>query len=92
MTTSHRIGPLFTDLYELTMAAAYYQKKIVGHATFSLFVRESAARNFFVAAGLETVLNELACFGFSEREIAYLKTTGLFSDAFLSFLKTLRFR
>ena len=55
MTTSHRIGPLFTDLYELTMASAYYQKKIVGHATFSLFVRESAARNFFVAAGLETV-------------------------------------
>ncbi len=92
MTTSHRIGPLFTDLYELTMAAAYYQKKIVGHATFSLFVRESAARNFFVAAGLETVLNELACFGFSEREIAYLKTTGLFSDSFLSFLKTLRFK
>jgi nicotinate phosphoribosyltransferase len=45
-----------------------------------------------VAAGLETVLAELACFGFSEGEIAYLKQTGLFSDTFLSFLKALRFR
>ena len=91
MTTIHRIGPLFTDLYELTMAAAYYQKGIEGNATFSLFVRESAARNFFVAAGLEAALNELACFGFSGEEIAYLKSTGLFSDAFLSYMRTLRF-
>ncbi len=91
MTTTHRIGPLFTDLYELTMAAAYYQKSMEGNATFSLFVRESVARNFFVAAGLETVLDELTCFGFSDGEIAYLKDTGLFSDKFLSFLKTLRF-
>jgi nicotinate phosphoribosyltransferase len=92
MITTHRIGPLFADLYELTMAAAYYQKGMEGNATFSLFVRESAARNFFVAAGLEAVLNELACFEFSEGEVAYLKDTGLFSDAFLSFLKTVRFR
>ncbi|MBW2144556.1 MAG: nicotinate phosphoribosyltransferase, partial [Deltaproteobacteria bacterium] len=78
MTTTHRIGPLFTDLYELTMAAAYYQKNMQGNATFSLFVRESAARNFFVTAGLETVLDELTCFRFSTGEIAYLKDTGLF--------------
>ena len=91
MTIPHRIGPLFTDLYELTMAAAYYQQCMQGNATFSLFVRESAARNFFVAAGLETVLDELACFRFSNREIAYLKQIGLFADEFLSFLKSLRF-
>jgi len=91
MTTNYRIGPLFTDLYELTMAAAYFEKSMEGEATFSLFLRESAARNFFVAAGLETVLNELTCFGFSDSEISYLRDTGLFSDAFLSFIKTLRF-
>lgn len=92
MNTKPRISPLFTDLYELTMAAAYFQKKMKGSATFSLYVRESDARNFFVAAGLEVVLNELAGFRFSEEEIIYLKGTGLFSNAFLSFLKELRFR
>ena len=91
MIKTQRIGPLFTDLYELTMAASYFDRHIEGNATFSLFARESAARNFFVAAGLETVLAELACFAFADQEIAYLKDTGLFADDFLSFLKTLRF-
>ncbi len=92
MIKAQRIGPLFTDLYELTMAASYFDRHIEGNATFSLFARESAARNFFVSAGLETVLAELACFAFADQEIAYLKDTGLFADDFLSFLKTLRFK
>ena len=91
MIKAQRIGPLFTDLYELTMAASYFDRHIEGEATFSLFARESAVRNFFVAAGLETVLAELACFAFTDQEIAYLKDTGLFADDFLSFLETLRF-
>jgi len=28
MTKFQRIGPLFTDLYELTMAAAYYDRNL----------------------------------------------------------------
>ncbi len=91
-TMKPRIGPLFADLYQLTMAAAYFQKGMQGNATFSLFVRESEVRNFFVAAGLDAVLNELAFFRFSEGEIDYLKETGLFSDSFLSFLKKVRFK
>ena len=92
MNKNQRIGPLFTDLYELTMAASYFDRHMVGSATFSLFARESSARNFFVAAGLEAVLDELACFAFSDMEIAYLKDTGLFADDFLIFLKNLRFK
>ncbi len=92
MTQTQRIGPLFTDLYQLTMAAAYFEREIEELASFSLFVRESAARNYFVAAGLERVLDELAGFEFSDREIDYLKGIGLFADDFLSFLKTLRFK
>jgi len=91
MIKTKRIGPLFTDLYQLTMAASYFDRHIEEHATFSLFVRSSASRNFFVTAGLEAVLDELACFAFSNKEIAYLKDTGLFADDFLSYLKTLRF-
>jgi nicotinate phosphoribosyltransferase len=85
------IGPLFTDLYELTMAAAYFDHGIDSTATFSLFIRDSKERNFFVAAGLEDVLNELESLHFSADDIQYLKETGLFPDDFISYLKKLHF-
>jgi nicotinate phosphoribosyltransferase len=92
MTKHHRAGPLFTDLYELTMAAGYFAHRVFDTATFSLYIRDVySTRNFFVAAGLEQVLDELAGFRFSDEEIDYLKTTGRFSVDFLSFLKQLRF-
>jgi len=31
---------LLTDLYEITMAAAYYQHEMFAPATFSIFIRE----------------------------------------------------
>jgi len=92
MTKAHRAGPLFTDLYELTMAASYFAHQIFSTATFSLFIRENyLKRNFFVAAGLEDALNELAAFRFSEQDITYLQTTRFFSKDFLSYLAGLRF-
>jgi nicotinate phosphoribosyltransferase len=92
MTELHRAGPLFTDLYELTMAASYFAHQVFSKATFSLFIRENyLKRNFFVAAGLGDVLNELAAFRFSEQNITYLQTTGIFSKDFLSYLAGLRF-
>ncbi|MFC1812735.1 nicotinate phosphoribosyltransferase [Thermodesulfobacteriota bacterium] len=87
-----RAGPLFTDLYELTMAASYYAHSVFSKATFSLFVRDNrSTRNFFVATGLEQVLEELSSFRFSSQELNYLKTTGRFSTDFIDYLKKLRF-
>lgn len=92
MLTDARVGPLFTDLYELTMAASYYEHRIFADATFSLFVRgPETQRGFYVAAGLETALRELESYRFSENELDYLKSTGMFSDAFLAYLKIHRF-
>lgn len=92
MTRGERIGPLFTDLYELTMAASYYEHHASASAVFSLFIRGNLPqRGYFVSAGLEDVLNELEDFHFSESEITYLKETGLFSDEFLLYLGNLRF-
>jgi len=91
MRKNYRIGPLCTDLYELTMAAAYFQGNIRNEATFSLFVRPSTNRNFYIAAGLETALNELSAFGFTDEECDYLKKTSLFSEKFIHFLSTLGF-
>ena len=92
MTESHRAGPLFTDLYELTMAASYFANKVFDVATFSLYIRDVyATRNYFVAAGLEQVLDELAAFQFSDQDISYLQSTGRFSEQFLDYLRQLRF-
>ena len=67
----HHVGPLFTDLYELTMAAGYHARQMTAKATFSLFVRDyPPRRNYFVAAGLQDALDELANLRFSESDIA----------------------
>ena len=90
--TIQRAGPLFTDFYELTMAASYYAHQVFAPATFSLYIRGGrTSRNFFVAAGLEPVLDELASFCFSTQDIEYLQTTGRFADDFLTYLSRLRF-
>ena len=87
-----RDAALFTDLYELTMAASYWREGMAGEATFSLFSRRlPTRRSFLVAAGLEDALEYLRAFRFSERAIAYLATLGAFDPAFLSFLSTVRF-
>lgn len=84
-------GPLFTDLYELTMAAAYHSSGITGEATFSLFTRPDPRRGFFVSAGIEKALDFLEGFQFEETELAYLRRLDLFSEDFLNDLATLRF-
>lgn len=83
---------LLTDLYELTMAASYFENGMAEPATFSLFIRKyPPGRAYFVAAGLEQFLDYVADFRFSESDLAYLDRTGLFSDDFLEYLKTVRF-
>lgn len=85
-------GPLFTDLYELTMAAGYFHHGQFADATFSLFIRSHPSqRNYYVTAGLEDILDELKDFHFSKKDIQYLNNTKLFSDDFLSYLENLRF-
>ncbi|MBL7180724.1 MAG: nicotinate phosphoribosyltransferase [Pseudomonadota bacterium] len=89
---TQRAGPLFTDLYELTMAASYYAHRVFAPATFSLYIRSGRTlRNYFVAAGLEQVLDELSAFRFSAQDINYLQTTGRFASDFLAYLTQLRF-
>jgi nicotinate phosphoribosyltransferase len=83
---------LLTDLYELTMAASYFENRMADPATFSLFVRKYPPnRAYFVAAGLEDALDFIANFRFSEADLAYLDSTDTFSDDFLQYLKNMRF-
>ena len=87
-----RDAALFTDLYELTMAASYFREGMHEPATFSLFVRKLPKnRAFLIATGLEDVLGYLQSFRFSEDALAHLATTRRFDGRFLRFLADLRF-
>lgn len=83
---------LFTDLYELTMAAAYFENKMFEPATFSLFIRNyPPSRRYFVSAGLDDVLNYLSNLRFFSEDLDYLAETKLFKAEFLSYLERFRF-
>jgi nicotinate phosphoribosyltransferase len=83
---------LLTDLYQLTMAQSYFHSRRLAPATFSLFVRSFPLnRGYFVAAGLQDVLEFLEAFAFDDPAIDYLHSKRLFADDFLDFLKAVRF-
>ena len=83
---------LFTDLYELTMAQAYYRNEMFAPATFSLFVRSYPPnRAYFVSAGLKDVLEYLSLLSFGDRAVDYLRSTSIFGEDFLEFLRGVRF-
>ncbi|CAN5197781.1 nicotinate phosphoribosyltransferase [soil metagenome] len=91
----HEVVPeaaLFTDLYELTMAASYHGHGLDHRATFEVFVRSlPPTRNFLVACGLELALSHLERLSFSTEALAYLEALGLFRRSFLDHLGGLRF-
>lgn len=90
------MNALLTDLYQLTMAAGYWQAgKAQEVATFELFVRRLPPnRNFILAAGLQQAVEYLLNLRFTEDEIAYLRTLPHFSrtgDGFFEVLREFRF-
>jgi len=87
---------LMTDLYQLTMAAGYFDAgKTKERATFELFARRLPHnRNFILAAGLEQAVEYLLNFHLTADEILYLRTLPQFkyvSAAFFDMLAGLRF-
>ena len=82
---------LFTDFYELTMCASYFDNKNFEPATFDLFIRRLPEnRSYFLFAGLEEALQYLQSIKFTEEHLAYLKKQG-FKEDFLDYLRGFRF-
>jgi nicotinate phosphoribosyltransferase len=83
---------LFTDLYELTMAAAYHAEGMEALAVFELFFRGLPnSRNYVVAAGLDDVLDYLERWRFTEEDITYLAAQIPMPTGFADALRRLRF-
>ena len=82
---------LFTDYYELTMCAAYFDNKNFETATFDLFIRRLPEnRSYFLFAGLEEALGYLQSIKFTEEHLSYLKKQG-FKEDFLEYLRGFKF-
>src|SRR5215813_9738114 len=86
---------LATDLYQLTMAAAYHANGRRERATFELFTRKlPEGRSYLIVAGLEPALDYLRGLSFSAGEIEYLRglpTFGHVSAEFFDYLRDFRF-
>jgi nicotinate phosphoribosyltransferase len=86
---------LLVDLYELTMAAAYFEQQVDCRATFELFVRLlPPERAYLVAAGIEDALDYLATLCFSEEQVQFLRGLPVFrtvSAEFFDYLRQFRF-
>jgi nicotinate phosphoribosyltransferase len=86
---------LSTDLYELTMAAAYFENGLHDPATFELFVRKlPERRSYLIVAGLEQALNYLSNLHFTSDQIDYLREHSSFkkvSREFFDYLAEFKF-
>ncbi|MCW1887097.1 nicotinate phosphoribosyltransferase [Luteolibacter flavescens] len=91
-------SPLQTDLYQLTMAAAYWQAgKAEQESVFHLFFRRLPFHGgYAIAAGLEPALKWLEDFRFRAEELDYLASLRtrndhpLFREDFLAYLADVR--
>ncbi|MDR1127881.1 MAG: nicotinate phosphoribosyltransferase [Treponema sp.] len=83
---------LFTDFYSLTMAQGYWKKRMNRRSVFEMFFRRQPFNGgFSVFAGLEPLIETVRGFSFSPEDIAYLRSLGMFEEAFLGYLKEFRF-
>ncbi|XP_011862652.1 PREDICTED: nicotinate phosphoribosyltransferase isoform X3 [Vollenhovia emeryi] len=71
------VQPLLTDLYQITMAYAYWKSgKMNDRAVFDLFFRKNPFQGeFTIFAGLEECIKFLNKFHYSNSDIKYLKST-----------------
>jgi nicotinate phosphoribosyltransferase len=85
----------FTDLYELTMAAAYFELGMEERAAFELTVRRlPPERSYLLCAGLAQAVSYLRRLRFGDEQIAYLREQDVFQrvgDEFFDYLAELRF-
>ena len=84
---------ILIDFYEFTMAYGYFKHGFKEqNATFDLFFRKLPdSGGYAIFAGLESIINYVENFTFSDEDIEYFKKRNLFDNAFLQYLKNFKF-
>ncbi len=84
---------MLCDFYELTMGNGYfetgYKDKI---CYFDVFYRRVPdGGGYAIACGLEQIIDYITDLHFDDKDIAYLRNKGIFSEEFLNYLKDFKF-
>ncbi|MFT4304418.1 MAG: nicotinate phosphoribosyltransferase [Candidatus Woesearchaeota archaeon] len=83
---------MLTDLYQLTMNAAYFDNQKNDVATFDLFIRKLPKDwGYFIANGIEDVVDYVTNIEFAEDDIKYLREQNIFEEEFLQTLVNFKF-
>jgi nicotinate phosphoribosyltransferase len=83
---------MLTDLYQITMGAAYLDNQKDGNAAFEMFIRKLPKDwGFFIANGIEDLVDYATNLRFTDEDIAYLREQGTFTEAHLDFFKNFKF-
>lgn len=84
---------MLCDFYELTMGNGYFEKGYKDRICyFDVFYRRVPdGGGFAIACGLEQIIDYITDLHFDDKDIAYLKAKGIFSEEFLDYLKDFKF-
>ena len=83
---------LLTDLYELTMMQGYFKNQKQDIAVFDAFYRSNPCKGgYAISAGLEQVIDYIENLHFSQEDISYLRSLGIFEKDFLEYLSDFHF-
>lgn len=83
---------LLTDLYELTMMQGYFKNNTNETVVFDAFYRKNPSGNgYAICCGLEQVIDYIRNLHFEREDVDYLRSTGLFEEDFLEYLRNFKF-
>ena len=84
---------MLTDFYELTMANGYFETGMADDiAYFDMFFRKIPdGGGFAVMAGVEQMIDYLDNLKFTDKDIDFLRSKGMFCEEFLEYLRNFKF-
>ena len=84
---------MLCDFYQLTMGNGYYKTEYAEKtAYFDMFFRRVPdGGGYAIAAGLQQVVEYINDLHFSEEDIEFLRSKGIFDEGFLDYLRNFRF-
>lgn len=84
---------LLTDFYEITMACGYFENGMQNNvAYFDMFYRKNPDdAGFSIMAGVEQMVEYLSNLRFTDEDIDYLRSKGMFSEEFLDYMRNFKF-
>lgn len=84
---------MLCDFYQLTMGNGYFRTKHADRiAYFDVFFRRVPdGGGYAICAGLEQVINYIRGLRFTDEDIQYLRSKGIFGEDFLEYLRNFKF-